>query len=1852
MTQVESAVVWAQTNTVRTNYARVDPRSFRPAPVNTRRIPADRLILSTNKLGQVTVVGTNFSSRAALPQMRGEIETTETNAIARYAPHKVAFAGNLRDAVPVELLTPERKRLKSRILGLSYFDTSSGRSVLITETKDCVGEIISETQVRYRDAFTDFRANVIYTYARDRFEQDVVLLENPPSPSDYGLNPDTTRLEVLTEFLDPPQPRQQTGIVILRQEPGQAPVQAVADHLDFGLMTIGSGQAFKAGGSGKTIPSAATWRQMEGRWFLIEAVDYPSVQPQLAQLQSAQVPRSMIEARAAQMASLDPQRRFLPTSKFQHAAASRPVRLAGVSSVYENGFVLDYVISNNIPTAGLKLWVKSDAGITIDTGVTTWADQSGNTNDFSQGEGGYQPEYVTNSINGRPVVSFDGDDDFMDSVLAIPTNAFPNVTLYTVERIREAPEEGDYRTVWGVDGTTGNYQRGRGIRGDDFEVQMGLWEDSELDTWHAGLSAATNTARIVGVTFTDTDTFIYINGTDYNAGWQNIGEGSEPLRIGAGYFGGQNCKVDFAEMLVYDRELLRPERAQLENYLNSRYNIFTNAPPAPVFSPVGGDYTSSISVTVTGSVAGVTYQYSTTGTNWANYSGPITVANNCTLLGRAIMSGCAASEVAVQCYNFTLITNQAIPTNGLKLWLRSDSDVVFNGSNVSGWRDQTANSNHVSQMTMMYQPIYVTNSINGKPAIRFDGADDWMDSLLKIPTNTFPSVTVYAVERIRSTPGGYRSVWGVDGTTGNWQRGRGFWYDDDHEREFVVQMGWRGSELEDNIWRPGLDAAVDSIRIVGLTYTPTNTFAFVNGTAYTEGGHAFSNSMEYFRIGAGYMGGQNCAVDLSEILVYDHLLSLTDRTNLEYSLSLKYVIDSDGDGLPDVWEHKYFGNLAQGASDDPDGDGFTNLQEYGNYTDPTDYYNGVLPCLDGVETGAYLGVVSNYLLVPLSAHVNGAGGLLTNAPVSFASSNSGAYFSTTTNGYWFTNVTVRSDTNGLATAWMSLPVNFNVTNYLTLSAGSGTNVIKAQLNASLFDFSGTGTLQTNTNSIPLGLALEPRTRWVDFPTIPHCAAGSSSTNSALILLDTNLFLEPTGLTNGFLSLTLHNADPAAYYQLLFTNDLGGGTAEWSLDEIVDPTSTTEFLFAAFYAGTNAKTFFRARSGSIVVGVSRGDQDAVEPNGAGPGRNATFTFEVTRGNDDVTIHYRTIGTASNGVDYTNLSGVVTILADEFTKEVEVHPLGDSLVEGVETVTLSIIQTNGYLIEPTMAAATILIKDSYTTVNIVSATNAVAIEPDGPPGAPGQTSSFSVTRLDERGFYSNALDVFYVPSGAASNGVDYTNLGGMVTIPAGSNSARVNINPKPDPLLEGFETVVLTLTTTTNYLIDSAYASATNTISDSSTTVSILSGTNAIETNSANASPGQTGSFVVHRSDSRGLYSNALAVSYLVSGGTALNGVDYATLGNVVTIPAGATDAVVEVQTLSDNVLEGDETVTLTLVNTNGAYLIDTNNLSATILILDNLATNPFVRIATLTTPIGIDYHAPSNSLIVSYNYANGRPYNFARIYTNGGTVFVTNWSGVSNVQEEVKLATAKATVAGFTNGEMYFGSGSNIGWISADGAQSNLVWCTLTNSVETNALLLRGSLYVDQTGSFSNQVIAVTSPSGAGPGNKGVWRVQRNGTNGVPELVANIYTSHLEGVITLTNDVTQWGPWAGKIITGDEDFPSGPVIYTIDPNGVVTTNDTTLLFPGGIYPEDFDIIPPSNHLYFGNSGSNAVFKLSATYLTNYVGDLLITDAGEVSPQGKLFIVHWDAATTNFVVRRIRSTGGFEHVTFAPIDLPPQ
>jgi hypothetical protein len=489
----------------------------------------------------------------------------------------------------------------------------------------------------------------------------------------------------------------------------------------------------------------------------------------------------------------------------------------------------------------------------------------------------------------------------------------------------------------------------------------------------------------------------------------------------------------------------------------------------------------------------------------------------------------------------------------------------------------------------------------------------------------------------------------------------------------------------------------------------------------------------------------------------------------------------------------------------------------------------------------------------------------------------------------------------------------------------------------------------------------------------------------------DLWIEIRGETNGFAYLTLHGTVYNEWYQLLSRTNLAQ-PYEWTLRDLLQGAfGTNQTDFAPVDIGDNANMYFRAQHAEGFVTIGSGP-DAYEPTVIVPaGQTSLFTISASPFAENLTVYYRVSGIASNGVDYTNLTGVIIVPASAGTTNLYIQPLSDTLIEGSESVIVTLVQTNGYLIYPGYQAASLLIKDSSTRVFVQAEAPATAFEVDGPPGMAAQMRSLQLTRGDDLNQFP-PLTVLYSMSGTASNGVDYTNLASSLTFTQDQQFATITIDPIADTLAEGIETVILSLVPTNTYLIDPDFGADTLTIADSSTTVEIVK-----QFDARNELP-------------------ALTVSYQISG-TANNGVDYTNLPGTVTIPAGLPSANIFIEPLYDGELEGDETVRLTLTHLSDGYLIstDTNFAAATVTIRDNMSSNLFQKVINLSGPIGIDYHQLSNSVIVSHSFIGN---NFAQLYTNTLTtnVVVTNWSGVSGLSEEVKLFIVKQTANGFTNGE--------------------------------------------------------------------------------------------------------------------------------------------------------------------------------------------------------------------------------------------
>ena len=355
-----------------------------------------------------------------------QIEPFPDGAVARQGPHQAIFAPNLNSAWPIDVLAPDGNRFRSQVLGLNYFDPATGSNVLIAEVKDSLGQIQRPNQVLYADAFTEVRADVRYTYTKAGFEQDVILRQSLPSPANYGLDPETARLEIYTEFLDPPVPEQKPRLLS----------SGVMDaELTFGAARIGRGQAFPLGDPKEApngIPVQKLWRRIEGRNWLIESVSYTEIKAQSGALPKGQA--ALRRAGRNRLASADLRQVSSPRAT---AKATGPLRMAS-SAPAAKGVVVDYTIL--FPISG---WTnKADETYYVSTNVVM---------DYLTVEGGSVTKYAGETsieVNGfvdcqtgpyRVAIFTGRDDDSVGSTIAGSTGNPVGVYAEPALRLNEYP---------------------------------------------------------------------------------------------------------------------------------------------------------------------------------------------------------------------------------------------------------------------------------------------------------------------------------------------------------------------------------------------------------------------------------------------------------------------------------------------------------------------------------------------------------------------------------------------------------------------------------------------------------------------------------------------------------------------------------------------------------------------------------------------------------------------------------------------------------------------------------------------------------------------------------------------------------------------------------------------------------------------------------------------------------------------------------------------------------------------------------------------------------------------------------------------------------------------------------------------------------------------------------------------------------------------------------------------------------------------------------------------------------------------------------------------------------------------
>ena len=227
--------------------------------------------------------GTNWSESVPAFEASAKRNAFVANRIQHRA--RVSFDINVQGAISVS--TPNGQVLSSTPIAIGLYDAASGQSLVLATITNTPATLVSSNQVYFENAFRGGAcASILYTIERDSFAQDIVF-SGYLDPAAYGFPTNSTRVQIITEFYQPPrpevlrQPMYVEGNPILRA--AMASPDLMDETLSFDRLVIGVGEAYtlptllEPAGAQSLVAKEFT-QTPDGRYFLIESVPYSALQ--------------------------------------------------------------------------------------------------------------------------------------------------------------------------------------------------------------------------------------------------------------------------------------------------------------------------------------------------------------------------------------------------------------------------------------------------------------------------------------------------------------------------------------------------------------------------------------------------------------------------------------------------------------------------------------------------------------------------------------------------------------------------------------------------------------------------------------------------------------------------------------------------------------------------------------------------------------------------------------------------------------------------------------------------------------------------------------------------------------------------------------------------------------------------------------------------------------------------------------------------------------------------------------------------------------------------------------------------------------------------------------------------------------------------------------------------------------------------------------------------------------------------------------------------------------------------------------------------------------------------------------
>ena len=501
---------------------------------------------------------------------------------------------------------------------------------------------------------------------------------------------------------------------------------------------------------------------------------------------------------------------------------------------------------------------------------------------------------------------------------------------------------------------------------------------------------------------------------------------------------------------------------------------------------------------------------------------------------------------------------------------------------------------------------------------------------------------------------------------------------------------------------------------------------------------------------------------------------------------------------------------------------------------------------------------------------------------------------------------------------------------------------------------------------------------------------------------------------------------------------------------------------------------------------------------------------------VTVDYATAaGTATSGLDYTDVSGTLTFAAGIASRTFTVPIVNDTLFEGAESIALVLRHPGGVAQLGPLSTATITILDNDPPGAIRFSAGAYTVSESA------GVATITVQRTPGATAGAVTVDYATVAGGSATPGADYMLISGTLTFKAGEVSKTFTVPIVNDNVDEPSETVQLALSNPTGGATLGKPVTAVLTISDEDVPGAIGFSTSAYTV----LESAGLALITVSRTGTAG----AVTVGFTTADGSAIAPVDYTAVSGTLSFGGGETTKTVAIPILEDDLREGNETIRLILSNPTGGATLSATTAQAVLTITDN-ETGPVVQFSAAAYSVAENAASGMATITITRigSTAAGETVLF-RTLAGGTAVPGTDYTAVSNLP--VTFAAGQTT----TTVQVPIGNHTNI-------VGSRTVILALTSpgvglSLGSPRTAVLTILEDDATIQFASATTSVTEGSNA------LLTVTRTGGT-----VSAATVSYL----TISGTATGGSDYTSK--AGTLTFAAGVISQTIT---IATTSDTAV-----------------------------------------------------------------------------------------------